>query len=94
MGSRDVDTPPLCECRRPAVRCSVRLERFRAWDGVLVAKFKINEDVSGVSYRKTVEASKYRQDGEYFHFTNSVDVRVYSVAAKHVVTIEREDDAK
>lgn len=58
-----------------------------------MATFKINEDVSGVPYRKTVEAVKFRQEGDYFTFYGSGDVKVYAVAAKHVFTIEKEPES-
>lgn len=59
-----------------------------------MAKFKINEEISGVSFRKTVEAVKFRHEGDYFVFYGSGDVKVYAVASSQVYTVEKEVDSK
>ncbi|WP_243226696.1 hypothetical protein [Microbacterium sp. CIAB417] len=59
-----------------------------------MTKFKINADVSGVPYRKTVEAVKFRHEGDYFFFYGPGDSKVYAVASSQVLTVEKELDSK
>jgi hypothetical protein len=57
------------------------------------AKFHINHDITGAQFRKTVEAGKFRHEGDYFNFYVGAENKVYAVAAKHVHTIEKEADS-
>ncbi|GAA4191995.1 hypothetical protein GCM10022219_11640 [Microbacterium oryzae] len=57
-----------------------------------MAKFKINDEISGASLYKTIEAKSFRQDGEYFVFVDNTDRKVFAVAARLVVTIEKDSD--
>lgn len=59
-----------------------------------MAKYNINHDIVGAQFRKTVEAVKFKHEGDYFNFYAVGDVKVYAVAARHVHTIEKETDSK
>jgi len=54
-----------------------------------MATFEINGDTHDA---RTVEADKYGINDGYFHFTTEEKGRVLSLAAPHVVSVERVKD--
>ncbi|MGF3055626.1 hypothetical protein [Microbacterium sp. YY-01] len=58
-----------------------------------MAQFKINDGINAV-FSTTVEAVKFRHEGDYFIFYGEGEVKTYAVASAHVVTVEKVAESK
>jgi len=53
-----------------------------------MAKFEINRNYSSQTHKQTVEANKYVQEGEFFVFYGNSSVKVLTVSAGLVRSID------